>query len=38
MPGDGKYDRRLWKIRVVCITSALALAVVIYVVRHLAGS
>jgi hypothetical protein len=37
MPGDGKYERQLWKTRVVLTGTAFALAAVFYVVRHLSG-
>jgi hypothetical protein len=38
MPGDSKYERRLWKIRVAVIASGLAVAGTIYVFRHFFGS
>jgi hypothetical protein len=37
MPGSGKYERRLWKTRVLLTGTALAVAAVVYVVRHLSG-
>lgn len=35
MPGDTKYERRLWKARLIVIGVAAAIVAVIFVARHL---
>ncbi len=34
MPGDTKYERRLWKLRMVLIGVAAIAAVVVYIMKH----
>jgi hypothetical protein len=38
MPGDTKYDRRLWKARAILAAVALAAAGVVFIVRHFSGA